>query len=581
MEPTSNRIKLLKCASRNFDFPAASERNNRLETPADRAQYRMRLNTRLQHLQGLLDARMSRWRDTARENTFNVFQQELHALEDEIDRRSEIDTRDGGERISFERDARLDNSQSRTEQDQRSPITGQRRPRIDTADRLNLATDAMDTESRRNTYYGELDNLRRVAARISGPGPSLGSSFDDTISSDGLSTFAARDTPPGGRGNRWRPKRRKLDSDDKREGIRGFSYGHYGQVVPGALEMEIVSCDGGTYEANGENSYPENVLLNDSSVYCTKSDRCNLILRHQGETPFCLKKIVIKAPKSGFDAPIQEGMIFVSMTSDELLARTAQYQIVYTPSVARPRRRRHPRGHFSQRYFASTRSPLQSPERATRAGPVSWSDSENELAPPPSFDTRPPVYRSSSSDFRITTHFDDKSDDEINDEDPEDTSSSTDIDRMRMEQMESEIHCPDFDTDSDETSDWADAVREQRRLRLRMRQAINAVEATVTGRGRRRLVPSLIEPSSSLRNRNTVTDGGEPTASDPEVMKPHARFFIEKEKSMVSIKFDPPVSGRFILIKLWSPFSGGNIDIQSVVAHGFAGPRFFPSMEFR
>ena len=40
-------------------------------------------------------------------------------------------------------------------------------------------------------------------------------------------------------------------------------------------------------------------------------------------------------------------------------------------------------------------------------------------------------------------------------------------------------------------------------------------------------------------------------------------------------------SGRFILIKLWSPFSGGNIDIQSVVAHGFAGPRFFPSIELR
>ncbi|PGH28965.1 hypothetical protein GX50_08294 [[Emmonsia] crescens] len=576
--------------SGNFDFPAASDRNNRPETPADRTQYRMRLNTRLQHLQGLLDARMSRWRDTARENTYNVFQQELQALEGVHNRRAEMDTRDGGERTSFERGVRADNSvpaatQPRTDQDRRSPITGQRRPRIDTADRLSMAMDAMDSESRRNAYYGELDNLRRAAARISGPGPSFSSGFDDTVSPVGLSTLAARDPPIEGRGNRWRPKRRKLDSDDKREGIRGFSYGHYGQVVPGALEMEIVSCDGGTYEANGENSYPENVLLNDSSVYCTKSDRCNLILRHQGETPFCLKKIVIKAPKSGFDAPIQEGMIFVSMTSDELLARTAQYQIVYSPSGLRPRRRRHPRGHFSQRYLSSARSPLQSLERVALAGQGSWSDSENELMPSPTFDTRPPVYRSSSSDFRITTHFDDKSDDEINDEDPEEASSSTDIDRIRMEQMESEMLCPDFDTDSDETSDWAGGsfVREQRRLRRRMRQLVNAVEATgtLTGRGRRRLVPSLIEPSSTLRSRDAVTDGSEPTASDPEVMKPHARFFIEKEKSMVSIKFDPPVSGRFILIKLWSPFSGGNIDIQSVVAHGFAGPRFFPSMEFR
>ena len=104
--------------------------------------------------------------------------------------------------------------------------------------------------------------------------------------------------------NRWRAKRRKLDSDDRREGVRGFNYGHYGQVVPGPLKMEIVSCDGGTYsEPNGDSSWPENVLLNDTSVYCTQSDRCNLILRHQGETPFCLKKIVIRAPKTGFDAP--------------------------------------------------------------------------------------------------------------------------------------------------------------------------------------------------------------------------------------------------------------------------------------
>lgn len=103
--------------------------------------------------------------------------------------------------------------------------------------------------------------------------------------------------------NGRRQKRRKLESDDNREGIRGFSYGHYGQVVPGTLKMEIASCDGGIYDPHGDSSFPENVLRNDSSVYCTKSDRCNLILRHRNEMPFCLKKIVIKAPRSGFDSP--------------------------------------------------------------------------------------------------------------------------------------------------------------------------------------------------------------------------------------------------------------------------------------
>lgn len=108
---------------------------------------------------------------------------------------------------------------------------------------------------------------------------------------------------PGSLEHRWRAKRRKLDSDDHREGLNGFGYGHYGQVVPGLLRMEIASCDGGSYyDDNGESSWPGNVLLDDSSVYCTKKGNCNLILKHRGGTPFSLKRIVIRAPKKGFDA---------------------------------------------------------------------------------------------------------------------------------------------------------------------------------------------------------------------------------------------------------------------------------------
>jgi hypothetical protein len=67
------------------------------------------------------------------------------------------------------------------------------------------------------------------------------------------------------------------------------------------------------------------------------------------------------------------------------------------------------------------------------------------------------------------------------------------------------------------------------------------------------------------------------------LLVPHARFFIEKRKSKCTIRFDPPVSGRFILLKMWSSHheQGGNIDIQSVIARGFAGPRYFPSVELR
>jgi hypothetical protein len=112
--------------------------------------------------------------------------------------------------------------------------------------------------------------------------------------------------PPSGQSGRdghGRQKRRKLDADDNREGFQGFNYGQYGQVVPGELQMEIASCDGGNYDPDGVCSRPENVLDNNQSVYSTKEDRCNLVLCHRDEAPFCLKKIVIRAPQCGFDAP--------------------------------------------------------------------------------------------------------------------------------------------------------------------------------------------------------------------------------------------------------------------------------------
>lgn len=98
-------------------------------------------------------------------------------------------------------------------------------------------------------------------------------------------------------------KRRKLDRDDS-SSLPSIRYGHFGQVVPGRLRMEIVSCDGGEFnDSTGDLHKVENVLKNDASVYCTKRSNCNLLLRHQGETNFSLDKLVIKAPDYGFTSP--------------------------------------------------------------------------------------------------------------------------------------------------------------------------------------------------------------------------------------------------------------------------------------
>ena len=148
-----------------------------------------------------------------------------------------------------------------------------------------------------STVQETVDRLTQASSNLSSlldePIPRLSSDVDDRSYS--------RDTEA----YRRHSKRRKLDSDN----LGGIfkSYGYWGQVVSGPLKMDIVKCDGGRYPDSHHSravSYcSENILSNDKSVYCTESSKCNIILGHQGNTAFCLKKLVIKAPATGFTAP--------------------------------------------------------------------------------------------------------------------------------------------------------------------------------------------------------------------------------------------------------------------------------------
>src|SRR5436190_1531345 len=258
------------------------------------------VTARLQHLRELLLSEAARGRDLIQQSrALDTLDRELQELDSDLMLARLAEHR--RQRLGYERDRRDDNSspaliQSGVDQDRRStnPPTSSSRPR---RPRVNVAEEmARVHERRRNATVDGLNGLQQAAARLTEASSSVNALLDEPIPQIGSPSLSAQEYSVEAQANRWRAKRRKLDSDDRREGIRGFSYGHFGQVVSGALEMEIVSCDGGTYETNGESSWPENVLINDSSVYCTKSDRCNLILGHRGEIPFCLKKIVIKAP---------------------------------------------------------------------------------------------------------------------------------------------------------------------------------------------------------------------------------------------------------------------------------------------
>ncbi len=122
-----------------------------------------------------------------------------------------------------------------------------------------------------------------------------------------MSTLSPPPAQPEHAEENRRIKRRKLDSDKVSPNFKGFRYGKFGQVEAGQLKMEIASCDGGLYSSGlvtDATSYAvENILKNDSSVCCTKGNRCNIVLRHQGATVFSLKELVIKAPGFDYSSP--------------------------------------------------------------------------------------------------------------------------------------------------------------------------------------------------------------------------------------------------------------------------------------
>ncbi len=441
-----------------------------------------------------------------------------------------------------------------------------------------------------------------------------------------------------------RSKRRKVDTDRHAAGFEGFCYGHYGQVEPGELQMEMVSCDGGMF--SNELSYAaENILKNDNSVYCTKGNRCNIVLRHQGSTAFTLSELVIKAPGSmNYSHPyvftnatpsglatnsyllrsrVREGMVFIAMDQDEVLARTAQYQIQYTPNPRdrfwftssnnhhgtedshsrSPRHiisiRHHDDGTFSTRARSSY---IYHPDDDTTTGN---GNDPNDVRMP----QMPPEFFYNQPDFNIIT--------ECSDEEEEGYTGPVPTSILRRPPPNRIGSLPFENADSDSDADSSSDNRHPPDLltaqptdaplpALHRVRARGSQPSTSSLSVNFNLHPNSEPPRPSSRPRSasssahvthpnniSLAEAWDAHASATQdairavgggsMLAPHARFFIEKKKSKCTIRFDPPVSGRFILLKMWSSQHdpGSNIDIQSVVARGFAGPRYFPSVELQ
>ncbi|ORY16173.1 hypothetical protein BCR34DRAFT_597966 [Clohesyomyces aquaticus] len=499
----------------------------------------------------------------------------------------------------------------------RRSLPGERESR-DTANALRRITLPPPSTTVRPRATPSERYLRRSYARVRdqrqanmrGDSPDALDSLSDGSNHDAPANARTRPRSPSGDVDtqRRQTKRRKLDHDaDNAQTTGGFRYGYNGQVVPGRLRMEVVSCDGGEYEKYSSNGLYSihNVLKNDKSVYCSESSRCNLLLKHTGETPFALEKIVIRTPDRGFTAPVQEGLIFVSMSSDELINGTTGYKIEYESPSPRPsvapsssadqhislqeavedpyiwehsrlgrqeameeqiERLRLRNRTLRRRVASSVWHSGSGRHREDSASADNHDDPFGEACDYPvdqSFATAAGISAPTPPPFTITTESDEESDDQ-----EEMPSAAIMADRMRRE---SRWRSDSGDDDDDllyrfppprrafALGDSMENSAARRRREFRDHEPIRATRLSA---------PSRIEP------KEDISDGSGWIAA-------HAKFFIAKSKNKITIKFHPAVSGKFVLLKLWSPTHDGNIDIENVQFHGYSGPRYFPAQQVR
>lgn len=246
------------------------------------------------------------------------------------------------------------------------------------------------------------------------------------------------------------------------------------------------------------------------------------------------------------------------MTSDDLLEKTARYQVreasppevlstenflqterpLLHYDVARNLNGHHPASPYSiGRGSNENRPPSRRAERMdyrvvrTVPPPISDQSFYQEIAPhrrnlffdldsvpsPPRRASLPP----NPVSFTVTTDCDEQSGDE-----EEESSAAILADRLRRDHL----HQP-YESSSEETEDGI----------LTHWVASNAFALGLhpsQRRSRRRANPSRIEIAEPQSDENQEEQDGK---SDMDVLAPHARFFIDMQRSQVSIKFDPPV----------------------------------------
>jgi hypothetical protein len=295
-------------------------------------------------------------------------------------------------------------------------------------------------------------------------------------------------------------------------------------------------------------------------------------------------------------------MVFVSMESDDLLTRTAQYQIQYLPA------RSHRRGTVIFRHEDDGTGVVRVQTRPLRAYSYGADDDDDDDDDEDDNRTAqiPPEFTAAQAPFNVITECseDEESDEDHHPQHPRPPARRRTPNRIGALPFESDSeddsihifgapyrHWPPTEADAtpDPTGATAAARRRSRLARLERLATTNAATngsgyayrasfattTTGTGTGTSGMTLEEAQEASQIATQEAVRAVG------GELMAPLAHFFIEKDKNKCTVRFEPPVTGRFLLLKMWSPHQdpGKNIDIQAVVAKGFAGPRFVPAFD--
>lgn len=230
---------------------------------------------------------------------------------------------------------------------------------------------------------------------------------------------------------------------------------------------------------------------------------------------------------------VREGMVFVSMAMDEVFNRTARYQLTY-PDNPWPQRACDP---TTRRYFEVIRSLLTSPPRGSADVPQQSSAGEQ---------------LQQHSDLSVTMERDDKTEEENFDNDNrQDGFSLSDV-----EDTQSETSNSGGADEDDNISGLLEALAHHLDVRQqRLLEALGVTEPFVRLRSRTFRQMRCSQPQTVLvppHERNAAGPSSPPPSSPSgvQLMKPHARFYIEKDKNMVSIKFDPPAYVPLLLLLL-------------------------------